>query len=122
MSVMTDVIMIMQYEGGKGKTQRLKEINDYLRRDADSYYNQPGAIPGFQLLEEDCHNGKFDTGIVHGDINYLGLEEFMDHLKKLPWNRLDLLQLLVKEEDDVTHSLYVFEDGEFVKKFIGVKR
>lgn len=96
MSVVTNLILFIPHS--EHVCTRLAEVNAYFERDqirplvsVDDPALPRGWYGGSKMLEAFLFLGAF---------NHLDLRRFIDHLKSLPWECPENVQLIVREQDD----------------------
>lgn len=108
MSTVTNVVLSFSIVESIGGTDDdvLKRINEFF---GDN--NKPGFVKlpltstgGSKAMERPTFVSAF---------NYFALEPFLAHLKSLPWERPESVQLFVcGQDDDHYYLIYVFENKE----------
>jgi len=93
MSYVTDIILISHYL----KQDTIDEINGWLiGYQRNGLYEVTEHAGGSKAMQCEVHMGAF---------NYLGLEEFLEFIKTLPWEEKKQMQLLTKEKHDDKFTL-----------------
>jgi hypothetical protein len=97
MSVVTNIILSI---GISEKPERIKEVNKYFDNgicfvSVDDEKLPRGWYGGSKMLECEIFIGAF---------NHLYFEGFMEHLKSVKWEYPEILQVIIKgDDDDIFH-------------------
>ncbi len=97
MSVVTNIILSTPY-GDKNEKITSNEVNAYFERQGKKGFVSIDSTD----LPKGWYGGSkyFEARIYLGAFNHLNFEEFMDHIKSLPWEDREDLQVIVKEQED----------------------
>lgn len=71
---------------------------DAINRWADERYDTRGFT---ECSTEECAGSKYlEVKLFLGSYNYLDVKEFIDIVKKAPWEDIGTVQVFVQEQDD----------------------
>ncbi len=82
----------------ENRDQKIEEVNRYFQKD-DIY---PLVSVVDEKLPRDWYGGskRLECNLYLGAFNYLGLDEFLAHLRTIQWEEPESLQLIIKEQGD----------------------
>lgn len=106
MSCVTNVILTFSVL--EDDEERIKDVNKFFENgttivSCDDNKLERGWYGGTKMLE---------TNVCIGAYNYLPLESFKNHIKKIKWDYSEDVQLIVQEQDESRFRLYNFESLE----------
>lgn len=100
MSFVTDTILL----GFMDEIEpQIPAINSWLKeRTWGQFKRVDQSVGGGKAFQADCYIAAF---------NYLGVLDFIDFLRTLPWGDADEIQLCYKDENDVRFSLVTIHEA-----------
>lgn len=107
---MTDTILTSNYE----HERFLDWVNDFFTLET-------GLVHVDSVEDGRWYGGSkcLQTDVAIGAFNYFDLSEFIAHLKTIPWEYPECVQLIISEEDDETFRIIGLQDSE--DKILGVQ-
>jgi hypothetical protein len=99
MSVVTN--LILSFSHLEYVEERIEDVNAFVY---DDYQMNLVSIDYNKDIESQKvwygGNKFFEGNVFIGAYNHLNTEAFINHLKKIPWEAPDLVQLIIKEQED----------------------
>lgn len=96
MSLVTNLILTWPCDGyGTQPSPFLQAVNAHFE-------GKPGLVHVDSVQNGDWYGGTkyLEVEVAIGAINYLDLDAFMAHLRTVPWERPEHVQLMVCEQED----------------------
>jgi hypothetical protein len=91
--------VILSFSIGEGDSERdhadvIERVNEYFARESKN---------GFRIPEHnDWYGGSktLERPTFIGAFNYIGLDDFLDHLRTLPWKEPESVQVIICDQHD----------------------
>jgi len=99
MSIVTN--LILHFSIGEDQGARIKDVNSFRYRDIQLNLVSVDFNKDMEKGYSWYGGTKFlETPLYIGAFNHFDLRGFVDHLKKIRWEKPQCVQVIVKEQDD----------------------